>query len=231
MKLRIQVSLWLLATALQTAAAQSAAHARFHARVPAALRQSLAHAVQVGTGATASAAAAGLRRHRAAQDAAQPGAAPAIVGAALRVTPAQFGGDPTGATDSTASVLAAVATCINASLASTNGAFSFGSRDARGCTVDLEGGEYLISKPIVIPTGVSNMRVQTGSLVANPASDAWGSAVAATAAAHTTLQTAPAVRAATTAHPLTAPRKITVSSSPATATVASKGPTACSRTL
>ena len=191
--------LWLLAAALlHTAAAQSAAHARFHARVPAALRQSLAHAVQVGTGATASAAAAGLRRHRAAQDAAQPGAAaagatqappggggggPAIVGAALRVTPAQFGGDPTGATDSTAGVLAAVATCINASIASTNGAFSFGSHDARGCTVDLEGGEYLISKPIVIPTGVSNMRVQTGSLVANPASDAWGSAAAATAAA------------------------------------------------
>ena len=66
----------------------------------------------------------------------------------------------------------AVAFCVNRSQ-STPQTFSFMARDAAGCAVDLEGGEYLISEPLIIPTYVSNMRVQSGSLVANPKSTAW----------------------------------------------------------
>jgi hypothetical protein len=39
--------------------------------------------------------------------------------------------------------------------------------------VDLEGGEYLISTTLRIPTYVSNMQIARGSLVANPKSAAW----------------------------------------------------------
>jgi hypothetical protein len=36
-----------------------------------------------------------------------------------------------------------------------------------GCTVDLEGGEYLISSPLVIPEYNANMEFGHGSLVAS----------------------------------------------------------------
>jgi hypothetical protein len=147
--------------------AQSPAHARFHESVPAALRGSLAHAKTLRAGVSAP-TMVGSRPLR----------PTAVVTGSMRVTPTQFGGDPTGATDSTDAVLAAVQTCINASVASVNGNFSFGARDALGCTVDLEGGEFLISKTLVIPTGISNMRIETGSLVANPASEHWSTPTA-----------------------------------------------------
>jgi hypothetical protein len=55
----------------------------------------------------------------------------------------------------------------------TNATFPDGAGDAGGCTVDLDGGEYLVSQTLVIPTYVSNMRIQTGSLVANTKSKMW----------------------------------------------------------
>ena len=90
----------------------------------------------------------------------------------LRAAPSAYGGDPTGRTDSTVAVQKAVAFCVNASTYNPN-IFSEKARDALGCTVDLEGGEFLISEPLIIPTYVSNMRIQTGSLIANPKSSAW----------------------------------------------------------
>lgn len=88
----------------------------------------------------------------------------------LRVSPAQFGGDPTGRKDSTAAVTSALQSCINASRA-TPGTFPDLARDARGCSVDLEGSEWMISTTLTIPTYVSNIEIGYGSLRANPT--AW----------------------------------------------------------
>lgn len=94
-------------------------------------------------------------------------------GGGLRVTPVQFGGDPTGQSDSTSALLKAVEFCVNASSFHKTRTFPDGAGDAGGCTVDLEGGEFLISETLVIPTYTSNVRIQTGSLVANPKSSRW----------------------------------------------------------
>lgn len=51
--------------------------------------------------------------------------------------------------------------------------FPVGARDAGGCTVDLEGGEYLISETLLIPTYTSDIQIARGALVANPKSAAW----------------------------------------------------------
>jgi hypothetical protein len=93
-------------------------------------------------------------------------------GGGLRVTPTQYGGDPTGRKDSTDALLKSVEFCVNASKIPP-GKFPDGAADAGGCTVDLDGGEYLISQTLIIPTYVSNMRIQTGSLVANAKSSFW----------------------------------------------------------
>ena len=102
----------------------------------------------------------------------KPFVAPDAGESGLRIVPTRFGGDPTGLTDSTDSLLKAVEYCVNVSK-TTDGKFPDGAGDAHGCTIDLDGGEYLISRTLVIPTYVSNMRIQTGSLVANPKSSTW----------------------------------------------------------
>ena len=65
-------------------------------------------------------------------------------------------------------VLAALAYCLNVSTY-TPGDFSFGARDAGGCEVDLDGGEFLTSQTLAIPAYVSNIRIGGGSLVATQA--------------------------------------------------------------
>jgi len=92
----------------------------------------------------------------------------------LRVTPSTFGGDPTGQKDSWAALNACLEHCLNQSALSPNGFFpgldttpQFGPiRDMGGCDIDLEGGEYLISKPLVLPEMNANMQFGRGSLVA-----------------------------------------------------------------
>lgn len=93
-------------------------------------------------------------------------------GGGLRATPTEYGGDPTGTVDSTAAVQKALQFCINASN-HIPGKFPVGARDAGGCTVDLEGGEFLISDTLLIPTYVSDIQIARGALVANPLSKAW----------------------------------------------------------
>jgi hypothetical protein len=91
----------------------------------------------------------------------------------VRISPTAFGGDPTGVKDSTVAIQTAVEHCVNQSVVSPNGVFpgsrSFGNgksvRDMGGCVVDLEGGEYRISKPIVIPEYTANMQLGTGSII------------------------------------------------------------------
>jgi|EP01043_Picozoa_sp_COSAG02_P026367 hypothetical protein len=100
-----------------------------------------------------------------------PGA-PAAPRDGLCVSPTKWGGDPTGTVDSSEAVQAALAFCVNRSR-HIDGVFPTTARDAGGCTVDLEGGEYLISSTLRIPAYTSNMQIARGSLVANPKSPMW----------------------------------------------------------
>ena len=94
----------------------------------------------------------------------------------LRVVPTDYGADPTGRTDSWAALNASLAVCLNQSRLSPNGNFpgdtSFNNghavRDMGGCSIDLDGGEYRISRPLVLPEYNANMQFGHGSLVAAP---------------------------------------------------------------
>ena len=115
----------------------------------------------------------------------------------LCASPAQYGGDPTGKVDSTAAVQAALDFCINASR-HIDGIFPVGARDAGGCTVDLQGGEYLISTTLRIPAYTSNMQIGRGSPVATQRLPyAYGKRGAAAAAAAAAAGAAGAPAAAT----------------------------------
>eukprot|EP00730_Choanoeca_flexa_P008729 TRINITY_DN12529_c0_g5_i1.p1 TRINITY_DN12529_c0_g5~~TRINITY_DN12529_c0_g5_i1.p1 ORF type:complete len:496 (+),score=122.00 TRINITY_DN12529_c0_g5_i1:16-1503(+) len=93
----------------------------------------------------------------------------------FRVNPINYGADPTGRQDSTEALIMSVQACVNQSELSPNGVFpgtfSFGNgesvRDMGGCFIDLEGGEYLISKTIEIPIYNANMQMGFGSIVAS----------------------------------------------------------------
>jgi hypothetical protein len=93
-----------------------------------------------------------------------------------RVSPLDFGADPTGRTDSWRALDAALQHCLNQSKLSPNGYFpgedstpSFGPiRDMGGCDIDLGGGEFRISRPLVLPEMNANMQFGRGSLVASP---------------------------------------------------------------
>ncbi len=94
----------------------------------------------------------------------------------LRVTPTAFGGDPTGRQDSWAALNACIQVCLNQSALSPNGYFpgqqttpTFGPiRDMGGCDIDLGGGEFRISQPLIVPEMAANMQFGRGSLVASP---------------------------------------------------------------
>jgi len=93
------------------------------------------------------------------------------------INPADHGGDPTGASDSTAALQQCVELLWNASRPSV-GAGASASRvrapanevqlDLGGATIDLAGGVFLISSPIVFPTrGARNFQVRGGTLRAS----------------------------------------------------------------
>jgi len=96
--------------------------------------------------------------------------------AGMRVNPIDHGADPTGRNDSWAALNAALGVCLQQSALSPNGNFpgdtSFGNgkavRDMGGCDIDLQGGEYRISQPLVLPEYNANMQFGRGSLVAAP---------------------------------------------------------------
>jgi hypothetical protein len=81
-------------------------------------------------------------------------------------SPVDFGGDPTGVANSTAAIAAAVSALLNAS-------HTAGVRDANGildcggAILDLQGGEYLTSSPLVIPAYYGNLEVRAGTLRAS----------------------------------------------------------------
>lgn len=78
--------------------------------------------------------------------------------------PADYGADPTCATDSSAAFAA-----ITAALESlVVGNMSDGIKDLGGAVVDLDGGCYLLSSPFVVPQFYGNLHVQRGELRAAP---------------------------------------------------------------
>ena len=100
-------------------------------------------------------------RSRAAQAAWRSGAPPP----GRVFSPVDYNGDPTGAVDATAAVNAAVAALLAAAGPEHD---AQGVRDCGGATLDLRGGEFLISAPLVIPVGYGNLRLAQGTLRASP---------------------------------------------------------------
>ena len=81
------------------------------------------------------------------------------------VRPIDYGADPTGRVDSTDAFAAAVGACL---ARNTSGhVLSFGVADLGGVTLDLGGGDYLVSSPVVFPAGFGNYRIIDGSLRAS----------------------------------------------------------------
>ena len=83
------------------------------------------------------------------------------------VSPIDFGADPTGATDSTAAFTNAMAALLNHSSHAVP-PMADAIVNLGGATLDLRGGEYLVSQPLIIPKLVGNVRIRGGSLLASP---------------------------------------------------------------
>ena len=83
------------------------------------------------------------------------------------ITPIQFGADPTGTTDSTAAFSKAMQLLLDGS-GQANHSMADGIVNLGGATLDLQGGEYLISMPLVIPPLFGNVRIRGGTLRAAP---------------------------------------------------------------
>ena len=81
--------------------------------------------------------------------------------------PGAFGADPTGRTDSTKSLVAAMLALTNAT-AHADDPMADCIVNLGGATLDLGGGEYLISSPLIIPPHVGNVRIRGGTLRASP---------------------------------------------------------------
>jgi hypothetical protein len=82
------------------------------------------------------------------------------------IHPAAYGADPTGVNDSTDAFVAAIAALLSRN-ASGHGDES-GTIDLGGATLDLQGGDYLISAPLLFPSNFSNYAVCHGTLRASP---------------------------------------------------------------
>jgi hypothetical protein len=86
--------------------------------------------------------------------------------AAWVISPITYGADPTGRTDSTAAFAAAIAALL---ARNTSGhADESGTVDLGGATLDLGGGDYLISAPVAVPSNYSNYAIAHGTLRASP---------------------------------------------------------------
>ncbi|KZV22163.1 hypothetical protein F511_33793 [Dorcoceras hygrometricum] len=76
-----------------------------------------------------------------------------------------YGADPTGKTDSTNAIIAAVSDALNGP---SSGFLMNGIENLGGVRIDLDGGNYLISRPIQFPIpGKGNIFIQGGSLKAS----------------------------------------------------------------
>ncbi|PWA39827.1 pectin lyase-like superfamily protein [Artemisia annua] len=85
--------------------------------------------------------------------------------------PIGYGADPGGLQDSTAAIMAAVA---DAAMIEDGQQLLPGIKDLGGAIVDLQGGNFKISKPIVIPQNSGNLVIQGGTLRASDTFPAEG---------------------------------------------------------
>eukprot|EP01046_Picozoa_sp_COSAG06_P043837 COSAG06_NODE_5808_length_3262_cov_1.917800_1_plen_332_part_00 len=93
--------------------------------------------------------------------------APAPAGGGV-INPSTFGADPTGARDSTAAFAKAVDMLLHGG-ERRRSTLSSNITDLAGAVLDLAGGEYLLSAPIVIPQFYGNFQISGGTLRASPA--------------------------------------------------------------
>ncbi|KAL8193842.1 hypothetical protein R6Q57_026084 [Mikania cordata] len=78
--------------------------------------------------------------------------------------PIGYGADPSGAQDSTEAIIDAV---TDASLIGNGQQLLPGVNDLGGAIIDLQGGSFRISKPIVIPANSGNLVIRSGTLRAS----------------------------------------------------------------
>mmetsp|Transcript_72844 Transcript_72844/g.193236 ORF Transcript_72844/g.193236 Transcript_72844/m.193236 type:complete len:559 (-) Transcript_72844:88-1764(-) len=92
---------------------------------------------------------------------------------ARTVSALSFGADPTGERDSTDALQSALAELVDRGRAGSKAAN--GIADLGGAALDLAGGAYLISAPLVVPGHVGNLHLRQGTLRASPRfpSDRW----------------------------------------------------------
>ena len=159
----------LLALAAAALALAPASAARGAAPAPAPLPHHLRNrAAALASSAASGASAATRRRHRASLASwAAPRHTLAGAAAPFVIYPADFGADPTGLRDSTAAFAAATAALLarNTSGHSDEG----GTVDLGGALMDLEGGDYLVGAPLLIPSNFSNCAIAHGTLRASAA--------------------------------------------------------------
>jgi len=79
------------------------------------------------------------------------------------VNPVDFGADPTGRADASDSIDQALAVLVNVSAVAPHKMAS-NINNLGGAALDLSGGEFLISRPIIIPPLVGNVRITGGTL-------------------------------------------------------------------
>merc|ERR1711871_1423452 len=81
------------------------------------------------------------------------------------ISPTDFGADPTGRKDSTLGIQQAVSALLKQCDGSERARhyMAKGIADCGGVVMDLSGGEFLISEPIVIPPGVGNININGGT--------------------------------------------------------------------
>jgi len=84
------------------------------------------------------------------------------------IDPQAYGADPTGRRDSSAAFAAAVADLLSLGTSRSRSTLSSNITDLGGAVLDLGGGEYLVSAPIVIPAFFGNFRLSGGTLRAHP---------------------------------------------------------------
>jgi len=84
------------------------------------------------------------------------------------VHPVDYGADPTGLTDSTEAFIACLKDILARNVSGGLLAPGYGVVNLGGATLQLGGGEYLVSSPLVIPPGYGNLRITEGTLRASP---------------------------------------------------------------
>ena len=89
----------------------------------------------------------------------------------LIISPLTYGADPFAVNDSTAALTAAISAMFTLPLTYSHGQPRYLSDrivDLGGITLDLEGGDYLISAPLLFPANFGNYKVVRGSIRAHP---------------------------------------------------------------